>query len=115
MSSASRPGNLEPSGGAMTRGRLLTITIYLSCTWLMCLVAPAFATTLTWKAAATGSWTVPTNWLPNQVPGMNDVAVITAAGTYDVNINGNVSVNAINLGSNARLRVNGVTLNASTG
>src|SRR5262245_29630025 len=99
----------------MTKGRLLANTLYFSCALLACLSAPGFATTLTWKAASTGSWNVPTNWLPNGVPGVNDVAVITAAGTYDVNINGNVSVNAINLGSNARLKLNGITLTTTTG
>ena len=99
----------------MRKGRLLTNLLCLSCALLSCLAAPAFAANITWKAASTGSWTVATNWLPNQVPGVNDVAIITAVGTYDVNINGNVSVNAINLGSSAHLRVNNATLTTTTG
>jgi galactose oxidase-like protein len=92
--------------------RLLTITLYLS---LLCPAAPAFATNIAWKAASSGSWSVGTNWVGNQAPGVNDVAIITVAGTYDVNINSSVSVNAISLGSSARLKVNGVTLTTTTG
>ena len=102
----------------MTKGRLLTTLIrtQLSCgLGLFLWSVSAEATTFTWRTALTGSWTVATNWLPNGVPGSSDVAVITTAGTYEVNINGNVNVNAINLGSNARLRVNGVTLTTTTG
>ncbi|HET9233138.1 MAG TPA: hypothetical protein VFP10_03265, partial [Candidatus Eisenbacteria bacterium] len=82
----------------------------------LCLGAlPVHAATITWKAAVNGSWSLATNWMPAQVPGSGDIAVITTSGNYDVNINGNVNVGAINLGSAARLRVNGVTLTTTTG
>ena len=86
------------------------------CAWGLCLlVLPARAATIAWKTGVSGSWNIATNWFPAQVPGAGDVAVITTAGTYDVNMNGSVSVNAINLGSNARLKVNNVTLTMTTG
>ena len=96
--------------------RLLCNTSIFSCALMLCFITvPAHATNIAWKAASTGSWTVATNWNPAQVPGINDVAIITVAGTYDVNINSNVSVNAISLGSSAHLKVNSVTLTTTTG
>jgi len=98
--------------------RLLCNTSLVLCALMLGLVTgPAHATNIAWKTGSTGSWSVATNWMPAQIPGAGDVAIITAGGTYDVNINGNVSVNAINLGSSGspRLRVNSVTLTTTTG
>jgi hypothetical protein len=45
---------------------------------------------------------VATNWNPNQVPGAGDTAIITNAGNYAVNVDGNFySVGDIALGSGA--------------
>ena len=122
MSLGSRPGNLELSGGAMNARRLLTAfsILHALCAlgWILH-ASPATAATITWKTGVSGSWTVASNWLPAQVPGVNDVAVITAApvveGGYDVSINSNVSVSAISIGSSARLKVNNVTLTTTSG
>jgi len=101
----------------MSRRLLCNTSLVLCALMLGVVTVPAHATNIAWKTGSTGSWSVATNWMPAQIPGPGDVAIITAGGTYDVNINGNVSVNAINLGSSGspRLRVNSVTLTTTTG
>src|SRR5437899_1377385 len=42
------------------------------------------AAVITWTNTAGGNWNVPANWNPNQVPGSNDTANVTVAGTYAI-------------------------------
>ncbi len=42
---------------------------------------------INWTNTAGGNWNVAANWDPNQVPGVNDTAVITNSGTYTVTLN----------------------------
>ncbi len=79
---------------------------------------PAWAANIAWKTAVNGSWHTASNWLPAQVPGPGDVALITLSGNYTVSINSNASVGAVGLTSGTgtrRLHVNGSTLTTSTG
>lgn len=45
---------------------------------------PLFGATINWTNTAGGNWSTAANWNPNQLPGVTDVAVIAAAGTYTV-------------------------------
>ena len=103
----------------MTRRRLhhRITTIWGLCVIGLCLtVLPVRAANIVWNTTS-GDWGVATNWLPTQVPGPGDVAIISHAGSYDVTIDTNVTVNGINLGSSGspRLKVNNATLTATTG
>ena len=71
---------------------------------LIAALAVAFssnATTITWTNTAGGNWNVAANWDPNQVPGSNDVANITTAGTYAVTLNVAANVNSLTVGGAA--------------
>ena len=57
------------------------------------------AATLTWTNELGGDWRVAGNWSPNQVPGSNDRAVIQQGGTYTVTATSDLTVGAIELGS----------------
>src|SRR5262245_18483672 len=54
---------------------------------------------ISWNNPAGGSWQIPGNWSPPQVPGNDDNAFITLGGSYSVNLDGAVSVQALTLGS----------------
>jgi hypothetical protein len=66
----------------------------------------------TWVGPTTGtsSYATPTNWSPSGMPGNTDIACITAAGTYTVQAEGSVSVEAFIVGgpsSDATLEILG--------
>ena len=58
----------------------------------------SWASSVTWTNASGGSWNTPANWSPQQVPGASDTALITAAGTYSVTQDVNVTVAGVILG-----------------
>jgi len=56
--------------------------------------------TVFWKAATSGNWNTAANWLGDQVPGMDDTAVIDAAGAdYTVTLDVNPTVAGFTLNS----------------
>jgi hypothetical protein len=61
--------------------------------------ACAGAADITWTNTAGGNWNAAANWSPNQVPGTNDHALITADGTYVVTVNAATTVNRLTLGA----------------
>jgi hypothetical protein len=71
--------------------------------WLASLlwIVPAKAATIVWTNLAGGNWNVAANWLPNLVPGSNDVAVITNAGTYTVALNASATIAGFVLGGDS--------------
>jgi len=100
------------------RSRPLIIDLILLTLLSMTLSTPASATNIAWKTAVNGSWHTASNWLPAQVPGPSDVAIISLTGNYTVSINSNASVGAIGLTGGTgtrRVNVNGAVLTTSTG
>ncbi len=74
---------------------------------------PSHAETLLWTNTSGGNWNAAANWEPNQVPGVSDNAVITAAGTYTVTLNADVNVASLTCGGPSgtqTLSINGATL-----
>jgi len=51
-----------------------------------------------WKGAASGNWSDPTKWDTGSVPGSSDDVVIDVAGTYDITLDVNATVNSLTLG-----------------
>jgi hypothetical protein len=73
---------------------------YLLLNLALCLfTASANGNVITWASGASGNWSNPTNWSPNQVPGPEDTAAITASGNYTVTVDTSVTVNGLILGS----------------
>src|SRR5215467_8497898 len=75
----------------------------LGCVFAALIVA-AFSgrgATVSWTNTSGGVWSSPANWSPNIVPGFLDNAQITAAGTYTVTIDTNVSVASLTLGGSS--------------
>src|SRR5580658_9583357 len=66
---------------------------------ILALTLSAHAAVYDWTNASGGSWNNPTNWTPNQVPGSNDTANITVAGTYSVTLNVSPTVAGLVLGA----------------
>jgi hypothetical protein len=61
---------------------------------------PSQAATMIWTNISGGSWLVPQNWNPNQVPaGLTDTAVITNSGTYTVALGSGLAIANITLGA----------------
>jgi hypothetical protein len=80
------------------RNCIVSVICQLSVLWLL-ISGTAQGATLNWTNTAGGHWNVATNWDPNQVPGAGDTAIITNAGNYAVNVDGNFySVNDVTLG-----------------
>ena len=52
--------------------------------FLILLAGPLLGGTITWTNASSDVWSTAINWSPNQVPGTNDIALITNTGTYTV-------------------------------
>lgn len=56
------------------------------------------AAEIRWADPVDGYWNVASNWDPAQVPGTNDVAVITNAGVYTVTLNINPDIAGLTIG-----------------
>src|ERR1035438_7159100 len=61
---------------------------------------PLSAATVTW-VGGNGDWSNTNDWIPHQVPGTGDSAVISASGTYIVTISNNVQIANLVLGGSA--------------
>jgi hypothetical protein len=60
-------------------------------------------TTYTWNAGS-GSWTVATNWLPNGVPGNNDIVQFNNTGTKTISgISSNYSLDKLIVSGNSNI------------
>ncbi len=59
---------------------------------------PTWAATLTWINTSGGDWNIAGNWSPSGVPGATDTALITAAGTYVVNVSDSESAASLTIG-----------------
>ena len=79
----------------------------------------AHAATVVWTNTTGGTWNAATNWTPNHIPGSDDYAVIAlpeVATSLEVNLNANVTVGGLLLGSDSgcvaprSLSVNGKSL-----
>ena len=75
-----------------------------------------------WNNPAGGNWSVAANWLNNLIPGPDDIAIIDLSGTYQVNVDVNVTISQLRLGAEAdtqTLNVNSsrtlTVLNGGTG
>ena len=78
-----------------------------------CLVSAAHADVKTWTNASGGAWSVAANWSPNGAPLGTDVAVITLAGSYTVNLDGSPTIAGLVVGGGSgtqTLAMNGQTL-----
>lgn len=111
----------EPSHAPRSARRLAgagTPSILLFALAWLCAAGPAKAAIVEWANPSSGSWTDAANWSPVGVPGGGDDARITVnTSPYDVRLQlttrsaNSVHVNA----SNARLLLEGGTLNVATG
>ena len=61
----------------------------------------AQAAVMNWTNTSGGNWNVAANWLPNQVPSTNDIAVITNAGIYTVTLNVNPTIAGLIVGGSS--------------
>jgi hypothetical protein len=61
-------------------------------------VGAAHATVFVWTNHASGNWSNPTNWSPNEVPGSSDTAIITNSGAYTVTLDTSPTVASLKLG-----------------
>jgi len=61
----------------------------------------AHGATVNWTNTAGGNWSQTNNWSPNQVPGANDTAIITNAGTYNVLLDQPASLAGLVLGASS--------------
>ncbi len=59
----------------------------------------AEAASITWTNTAGGGWNTAANRSPNQVPGINDIAIITNTGAYTVNLDMSPTVSGFMLGA----------------
>ena len=76
------------------------------------------AATLVWTNTAGGGWHRAANWEPNQIPGADDFAVITNAGSYSVVLDGDAVAAGFVVGESVgggtqMLGLNGFTLTVS--
>ncbi|SPE51110.1 exported hypothetical protein [Verrucomicrobia bacterium] len=60
--------------------------------------------TISWTNTGGGFWSVPANWDAHLVPRSSDSVLITAAGTYTVTVDTNVSIIGLTLGGAAGLQ-----------
>ncbi|MCI0540138.1 MAG: hypothetical protein L0Z50_33445, partial [Verrucomicrobiales bacterium] len=67
-------------------------------TLLLAAKSPLHAATITWTNVAGGAWSAAANWSPNQVPGPDDTAAITANATYTVTLDISPTVTSLTLG-----------------
>ena len=72
--------------------------IILSNLVLLVTLFTAHSTTIVWTNTAGGNWSIAANWSPNQVPGSNDTANVTIAGTYAITLDVNANVNDLTIG-----------------
>jgi hypothetical protein len=65
---------------------------------LILAVCTVSGATIAWNNTGGGAWSNPANWSPNLVPGFFDSVQITAAGTYTVTVDTNVTITSLTLG-----------------
>ena len=58
----------------------------------------AKAATITWTNLAGGSWSSPSNWNPNQIPGGTNRAAITVQGSYTIVLDADTTIGSLTLG-----------------
>ena len=70
------------------------------CALLLVMLPCSFvhSATIVWTNDSGGAWNVASHWSPNQVPASADLAVITNAGNYTVNITTAATIGGLNLG-----------------
>ena len=73
------------------------------------------ANVFTWAHGVSGDWNTGTNWTPNGVPGANNTALITTAGTYTLSSAQNNSVGLLNMARTATLAINTNELDVTAG
>jgi len=101
--------NLNPSRKLAARPRAGCFLALLLLASLPAMTV-AHAATIIWTNTAGGNWSGTNNWSPNQVPGSNDTANVTVAGTYAITLDANANLETLALGG----AVSGVqTLQAS--
>ncbi len=61
--------------------------------------------TIYWKSGQTGSWETAADWSTGAVPGAGDTAIISAAGSYSVDVTAPVTVGALTLNATAALNL----------
>ena len=77
-------------------------------------VAPVGGSVIEWIASAGGNWQNGANWSGGIAPAAGDIAVIGAAGTYTVTLNGDVTVEALVLGNESGTQTLDTQLNQLT-
>jgi hypothetical protein len=78
----------------MKRFLILTITLFFGT-----ISMASSASTITWKAAANGNWSVGSNWSGGVAPGPGDFVIFSASSTKNVAIDANVDVAGISITS----------------
>jgi hypothetical protein len=69
---------------------------------------------IVWTNTAGGNFSDGANWSPNQVPGVNDTAVITSDGTYTVTLDVSPTVGGILLGATSGSSTQTLSLSGQT-
>src|SRR5476651_2115952 len=72
------------------------------------------ANSIIWTNTVGGSWNTATNWSPNQVPGINDIAIITNTGAYTVNLDMSPTVSGFMLGTSSGITTQAFSMNGQT-
>ena len=72
------------------------------------------AANVTWTNTAGGGWNTAANWSPNQVPGINDIAIITNTGAYTVNLDMSPTVSGFMLGASNGVTTQAFSMNSQT-
>ena len=73
------------------------------------------ANVFTWAHGVAGDWNTGSNWTPPGVPGANNTALITTAGTYTVTSAQANSVGLLNMAATATLALSGNELDVTAG
>ena len=74
----------------------------------------ASGASITWTNTAGGLWSDSNNWLPQQVPGRSDDALLTTPGAYTVLVDADVSVNNLTIGANSGTQILSNDVNSMT-
>ncbi len=59
------------------------------------------ASTIVWTNLVGGTWSAKTNWSPKVIPSEGMTCSISAAGTYDVSLDTDITINSLTIGGGA--------------
>ena len=72
-------------------------------------------TTITWNISGSGSWGTASNWMPAQIPGANDIAIINTASAATITIAAGEQVQSLTTASTDTLSITSGGLTVTSG